>query len=87
MPVLNETEPNQIGFDAKFASVLNDQACQRRAGLLMVCVNLAIIVYNWWTSQIGAKSVFLNISRDILKNTLIAPLREVHWEQWLSCGF
>ena len=31
-----------------------------------------------WTSRIGAKSVFLNISRDILKNTPMAPLREVH---------
>ena len=32
-----------------------------------------------WTSRIGAKSVFLNISRDILKNTPMAPLREVYW--------
>ena len=31
-----------------------------------------------WTSRIGAKSVFLNISRDIVKNTPMAPLREVH---------
>jgi hypothetical protein len=31
-----------------------------------------------WTSRIGAKSVFSNKSRDIIKNTLIAPLREVY---------
>ena len=32
-----------------------------------------------WTSWIGAKSVFLNISREILKNTLMVPLREVYF--------
>ena len=31
-----------------------------------------------WTSRIGALSVFLNISRDIVKNTPMAPLREVY---------
>ena len=32
-----------------------------------------------WTLQSGAKSLFLNISRDKLKNMYMAPLREVHW--------
>ena len=36
-----------------------------------------------WTSQIGAKSVFLNISRDIVKNTPMAPLCEVHLSAYL----
>ena len=40
-----------------------------------------------WTSQSGAKSMFLNISRDIFKNTLMAPLREVHHFEAKNCNF
>ena len=36
-----------------------------------------------WTSRIGAKSVFLMISRDKVKNTPMAPLRETY----LVCKF
>ena len=34
MPELNETEPNQIGFDAKFASVLSLMTKPVREGLV-----------------------------------------------------
>ena len=38
-----------------------------------MCVQICL-----WTSRSGAMGVFLSILRDIFKNTLLAPLHEVH---------
>ena len=45
--------------------------------------NEGSVAKNKWTSQSGAKSVFLNLSRDILKNLYMAPLRGVYYKTML----
>ena len=42
-----------------------------------LCLNYSLLVWTLQSSS-GAKCVFLNLSHDKIKNTYMAPLREVH---------
>ena len=66
--------------------------CLHRARFLKYAVSWLGNVYLFYSAEVktfkpsGAKSVFLNLSRDKLKNSYMAPLRGVYdgWESLLE---